>query len=432
MRLPEFDIPRRNQKNRIISDIPWRRNLALLWFSQLLVMAGFSAMIPFIPLFVKEELQIVQEGDLAIYVSMFNFFGTLAYAIFNPIWGMLADRFGVKPMLLRGTFLTAFIFPLMGYVHHIGLLIFLRFLSAACAGTTAASQTMIARTVPDKHQGFAQGVLTTAIWGGAMLGNVIGGLIIYYFNYLYAFWFCGILYFIAGFSIIFTRDDFVRAAVRNIKKYSSGGIMTKLFPSFTNAVWMLLMLFLLMGLMRNFEAPYIALKIEQLSSKETAAYWTGIVSAVVCCGAIFSGALIGWMSDRLPPRKIMIPVLLVSAIALLLQGIATNLYIFAAARTLLYLAAGGLQPILQKILSGSTPKRKRGSVFGFASSFNSIGAMLAAVFSGWSIFIFKLNGVFYIGALLFLLALPLFLSFLKTVINQPFYQAHNAGNSRKK
>jgi len=300
----------------------WKLNLVMLWFSQLLVMAGFCAMIPFIPLFIKEELHITDEGSLAIYVSMFNFFGTLAYAVFCPIWGKLADRYGVKPMLIRGTFLTAFIFPVMGYVNSIGWLIFLRFLSAACAGTTAASQIMIVRTTPNDRQGFALGVLTTAIWGGAMLGNVAGGMIIYYFNYRFAFWFCGILYFIAGFSILFNRDDFIpalRSAVRRTHQKTQR--LRLLFPSFTKAVWLMLGLFLLSGLIRYFETPYIALKIEALTSTETASYWTGIVSAVVCCGAILSGVCSGYLADRLPVKRLLLPILIISAVALFMHGL---------------------------------------------------------------------------------------------------------------
>ena len=38
----------------------------------------------------------------------------------------------------------------------------LRFATAACAGTTAASHIMIARTTPNNRQGFAQGVLNSA------------------------------------------------------------------------------------------------------------------------------------------------------------------------------------------------------------------------------------------------------------------------------
>ena len=101
--------------------VSWKLNLAMLWFSQLVILAGFQALIPFVPLFIKNELGIVDEAELAFAVSAFNFFGTMAYAIFNPIWGVLADRFGVKPMLLRGTFLTGiFFFPL----HLIGILFY--------------------------------------------------------------------------------------------------------------------------------------------------------------------------------------------------------------------------------------------------------------------------------------------------------------------
>ena len=95
--------------------ISWQKNLLLLWLSQLAVMSGFSAMIPFVPLFMKEKYAIADTSELAFYVASFNFFGTLAYAVFCPIWGVLADKFGVKPMLLRGTFVTSWMFALMAY-----------------------------------------------------------------------------------------------------------------------------------------------------------------------------------------------------------------------------------------------------------------------------------------------------------------------------
>ena len=172
--------------------VSWKRNLLMLWASQFLIMSGFSAMAPFVPLYFKNELGIIDKEELAFYVTLFNFCGTLAYAVFLPIWGKLSDRFGVKIMLLRGTFLACFMFPLMAYVST-PWLIFLRFASAACAGTTAASQLMIVRTTPDNRQGFSLGVFSTAFWGGAMMGYVIGGFMISKFSYLFAFWFCGIL-----------------------------------------------------------------------------------------------------------------------------------------------------------------------------------------------------------------------------------------------
>ena len=84
--------------------LSWKRNLIMLWASQFMIMSGFSAMVPFVPLYFKNGLNITEKGELAFYVTMFNLCGSLAYAIFLPIWGKLSDRFGVKIMLLRGTF----------------------------------------------------------------------------------------------------------------------------------------------------------------------------------------------------------------------------------------------------------------------------------------------------------------------------------------
>ena len=384
----------------------------MLWLSQILVMAGYSAMIPFISLFMKDELGVVEKDQLAFYVSAFQFCGTLGYTILCPIWGWLSDKFGVKPMLLRGTFVTAFIFPIMGYVSTPGMLVFLRFLTACCAGTTAASQIMIARTCPDDKQGFGQGVLSTAIWGGAMLGNVVGGLIIDKYSYLHAFWLCGIMYFIAGFSILFTRDKGSRAeaaAHEAMPDLQKAHRRLRLIPDFTRAIWTMLGLFLVYGLIRNIEIPFIALRIEEMcTTKEDAAYYTGIISAVVCVGAILSGVISGYLADKLSPKFMIIPIFIISGIALISQGACESLWQFGASRTMLYMFAGGAQPLLQKLLSSVTPKEKRGSAFGFSTCFNGIGMMVSATLGGWCMVAFSLNGVFYIGGLMFILALPLF------------------------
>ena len=382
----------------------WKLNLTMLWFSQILVMAGYTAMVPFIPLFIKNELGIFETAALAKYVSAFNFFGTMAYAIFCPIWGILGDKFGIKPMLLRGTFVTAFIFPMMAYVHTPSMLIFLRFLTAACAGTTAASQIMIARTTPDNKQGYALGVLSTAIWGGAVLGNVIGGLLIHYYSFMHAFWFCGILYFIAGFSVLFTKDDMARA------KAAPKGTSThkRFLPGFSHAVWTMLALFFVMGLIRNVEIPYIALRIEELTSTEEAARLTGIISAIVCCGAILSGIINGYLADKLSAKQLLLPIFLVSCFALFFQGWG-DILVFTIARTVLFLMAGGIQPILQKVLSAVTPKENRGSAFGLSSLAQNSGNMIAAVIGGYCFTYLHTNGVFFTASIFFLLALPLFL-----------------------
>ena len=410
-------------------NLPWKRNLVAMWLSQLLVMSGFCAAIPFIPLFLRDQFGLVSESERGVYMSMFYFFGVAGYALFSPVWGVLADRFGVKPMLLRGTFVTAFIFPLMGLVSQPWMLIALRFLSAACAGTTAASQTLLVKTTPEDRQGFALGVLSTAIWGGAMLGNVIGGIVVYYCGYQYTFNVCGIMYFLAGIIVLFCRDvkrpqtDPLPATpkAREYRRYRRSPI-----PGFTLGVWMMLLLFLLLGFVRNFESPFMALMVEHIDGPEKATYWTGIISAFVSVGALLSGMVLGYLSDFVKPYFLLVPACAVSAAMLVLQGCTDSLLTFGICRTLMYFAAGALPTVLQKTLSGATPLRKRGSVFGFAVTAQNCGTMLASLFAGWTIFCWGTPGVFYTAAVLSLMLIPVAVWAIRRTMNQPYFVAHAA------
>jgi MFS family permease len=295
----------------------------------------------------------------------------------------------------------------MAYVTNVWLLIALRFITAACAGTTAAAQTLLVKNTPENKQGFSLGMLTTAYWSGTMLGNVLGGIFVSRFGYAGTFWFCGILYFIGGFAVIFTRDGAINAAghIKSAAAKRQWNIRS-LIPALTVGAWIMSILFLLMGTIRNFEVPYVALHIETLTDPQEAALWTGIASAVFCGAAIIAGVFSGYIADKIPPLKILIPIMLISSASLLVQGFANDLWVFIISRSVLYTAAGGLQPVLQKVLTTITPQRKRGTVFGFASAGSSIGNMLSAVLGGAAYSLTSASGVFIITGVLYFLSMP--------------------------
>ena len=101
---------------------------------------------------------------------------------------------------------------------------------------------------------------------------------------------------------------------------------------------------------------------------------------------------------------------------------AKNLIVFAVSRVILYMAAGGLQPVLQKTLAQITPARKRGSVFGFASSTQGIGTMLAAAGGGVAMVHCGISGVFYIGGLFFLIMLPIAVQSVNFALKVPVFR----------
>jgi len=161
--------------------INWKSNLAVIWVSQLLSIAGFFFAIPFGPYYIQ-ELGVQDPAEIKFWVALFGAAPALAMAVFAPVWGTLADRFGRRLMLLRANFGATIVICLMGLIQDVEVLIILRLLQGALAGTIVAAQTMVAAYTPENRSGAALGALSAAVYSGSMAGTFLGGIFAEYFD----------------------------------------------------------------------------------------------------------------------------------------------------------------------------------------------------------------------------------------------------------
>ncbi|MBP5182827.1 MAG: MFS transporter, partial [Lentisphaeria bacterium] len=119
----------------------WKKNLFVIWLSQFLAMVGFGCCMPFIPLLLRENLRINDDSVRGMYVSIYYLAGMLSLCAANAVWGMLADRFGRKIMLLRASFGAAFIYPLLAFAPNFWVLVLIRFVCSFFSGTVNPAQT---------------------------------------------------------------------------------------------------------------------------------------------------------------------------------------------------------------------------------------------------------------------------------------------------
>ena len=383
----------------------WQRNLICMWISQLLVNIGFAAAFSFIPLYLCEEKFNIAENMRGFYVSRFFFYGMLAYAIFTPLWGVLSDRFGVKIMLYRGSFVTALIYPAMGLVGSVNTLIVLRFLTGALSGTTVAAKMLLVKTVPSDRQGFALGVLETAIWGGAMIGDVLGGLAVAGLGFTTTFILCGTLFFVSGIFVVFARDSEKLVSVtRSAEDGKAPGSREK----FAAMRWLIvppvvtmLLLFLFCGIALRFNAPYTSLMVKGfVGDHRTAAFWTGIIGAFAAGGGMVSGVILGTLADKFPEWKLTTPIQLVAALMLLCASLTTSLFGFGFCHAAVFTVTGGLYAVFQKVTSSLVPRTRRGTILGFSTTMYNVGYMLSTLISGWVVTTFGLRWIYRGGAAL--------------------------------
>ena len=382
----------------------WKKNLFVIWLSQFLAMVGFGCCMPFIPLLLRENLHITDDSLRGMYVSIYYLAGMLSLCAANAIWGMLADRFGRKIMLLRASFGAAFIYPLLAFAPNFWVLVLIRFVCSFFSGTVNPAQTLAVSTAPSEKHGFVLGTISTAVWSGNMCGYMGGGLMVERFGYTTAFLTCGAVYFISGLLILFfVTENFQRAeAAKKIKK-SKGSFRELATPG---VLW-ILGLFLLMGIARRIEQPFIAMQVELVHGHGKAAFYTGISSAAAAAGGVVSGMLIGYLCDRFKPGKLMIPVLIASGSATLAQALSVNIEMLIVSRFLTYLAAGGLQPILQILLTKITSPDRQGTFFGWSASVNTAGGIVCSFISAPIAYFSGVRGIFAAAAVMLFVMIPL-------------------------
>ena len=384
--------------------INWKKNLFFVWISQFLAMAGFGCCMPFIPLLLKDNLGVADENLRGLYVSIYQFAGMTSLCLATAGWGILADKFGRKLMLLRASYCAGLFYPLLAFAPNFPVLVAIRFIVSFFAGTVNPAQTLLIVSTPENKQGFVLGTLSTAIWSGDVVGFLVGGVIAEFYGYTAAFLTCGVLYLIGAVLVhIFVEEHFVRPAKGQGRKKKEKFNWKKLA---TPAVIGIFLLFLLLGIARRIETPFIAMMVETVNGADKAAFFTGIVSATAALGGVISGVLIGWLCDKYSVYKLIIPVVIVGVVTLIFQAFSPNIWSLIISRFLVFLAAGGVPPILQIMLSRTTDPALRGSYFGFTASISQFGGLVCAALGGVVAYFMNIRGIFFAAAIFFALMIP--------------------------
>lgn len=136
---------------------------------------GFSFAFPFLSIFISKDLGVSPGHDLDLWTAASASSSGLAMAIASPIWGVLGDRFGRKPMLIRSMVGGALTVGLIYFAQNPTELVILRFLQGATSGTVAAATALVAAETPRSRVGWSLGVVTSAVALGGAIGPVIGG-----------------------------------------------------------------------------------------------------------------------------------------------------------------------------------------------------------------------------------------------------------------
>lgn len=250
-----------------------------------------------------------------------------------------------------------------------------------------------------------------------MFGYLIGGYIASRYGYTAAFLSAGGAYLISGLMVLFlVRENFRK--VNTERKVSA--VRLPLKRMITPAVAGIMVLLLLMSIARRIDEPFLVELVTSVMNgckeasmdffffdlRGSAVYFTGIISAAAALGGMISGMLFGWLCDRAVPLKLLLWVILLTALSVYLQLISGSVSSLALSRSLSYFAGGGIMPILQIMLTRITPAELRGTYYGIVGSLSTAGGVICSLLSLFAGQMFGLRGIYMAETVCFLLMIP--------------------------
>lgn len=356
----------------------WRTTLYVMWFAQLVAIMGFSFVIPFVPFFIR-ELGVSDERLVPLWAGIMGSVTGVSFAVAAPLWGIVADRFGRRPMVLRSMLGGAVVLAAMGLVTSVSQLLVLRIIQGAVTGTVGASIAMVSGVTPRKHLGFSLGLMQTAVFSGMAIGPLLGGMVADRMGYRIPFYAAGaMLLFSALLVLLFTRESFSREQA-GARRAESALSIVRTTPGFTA----MLVVFLAVNLAGTIAGPIFPLFVEKILGAGAAkGTITGLLMAVGGVLGALGAVGIGHLGDRVGQKKMLVACTLMSGLFCVPQALATSVGQLFGLRAVLGLASGGTGPSINAIVGKLTPRSSYGRVYGLTSSVSSLGAAAGPLLGG--------------------------------------------------
>ncbi|TYP73904.1 MFS transporter [Paenibacillus methanolicus] len=379
----------------------WKKNLAVLWVGQFLVMAGMTMIIPFLSLYLQSDLGLTDAHETATWAGIIFAGNFVTSFLFQPLWGKLSDRYGRKMMLLRSGFGMAIVMVLMGFAQNPWHLLLLRMVNGTISGFNPASVSLVSATTPKEKMGFAMGTLQSGGIAGTILGPFIGGLMADAIGFRPIFYVTGLLLFLASMLAMFVvKESFDRtkaAAKPNISVMAGFRKLGRIPQLASLFAVTFLIQFAMIGPM-----PLMPLYVQELQGTAVnLAFWSGLVGSATGLSNMVASPLLGRLSDRIGQERVLGVSLVGAALLFVPQAFASTVWQLLALRFVQGMFLGGLIPSVNALIRKHTPDGMESRSFSLNSSTLSLGNMIGPVagglISGW----IGIEGVFIVSAVLF-------------------------------
>ena len=373
----------------------WRRNQAAVTAAAFVGFTGFTLVMPFLPLYIR-ELGVTDIGEIALWTGVTLGVSPAIAALTAPLWGRVGDRFGNKLLVQRSLVSFIVVMASMAYVTAPWHLFALRAIQGFFAGYGPLTLSMAALSAPRDKMALAIGTVQTAQRMGPAVGPLIGGLLAPVFGLRNAFFVAAGFYFMALVMITVLYKEPPR------QQRAAGARPKRTFASilaFENFILIMLVLFGLQLVDRSF-GPVLPLHLGQIGySPADVPLVAGLLFSVLALMAALGNQLSSRFLKRHSPRAVIIWAAVVGAAALAAFAGSTNIWLLATALAVVGVCIGTSITTAFSAGGAVIPQEVHATGFGFLTSASLSGVAISPVLSGL-VAARSIRAVFVAGAVL--------------------------------
>ena len=307
----------------------------------------------------------VAAADVPFWVGAITAGANVLGVLFLPFWGVLADRYGRKPLIIRSFVATGAGLAVASLARNVWMFTLGRGFTALNLGNSGLMMTSLAEVAPAARLGLAYGILNGAGPLGALLGPLAGGPLVDRFGFAAILTVDAAL--LVGVVLMLTfgyRDPYARpAAPPPILASALGGIallwrsprLRWLFPGLLTvfAGWMTILI-------------YTPLVVARLATGPDVATAIGLVLGAGGLVTLLVSPATGALADRFGLTRTYFAVGLVSSFAWLLPLTAHEYLPFLVTWAIANGLGSGIFSLSFNVLTASTTAGTRARVMTFA------------------------------------------------------------------
>ncbi len=382
------------------TEIGWKWNVGVVCIAVTIALMGMSLVIPFLPLYLS-ELHVPQD-QLSLWAGWIGGINFLCSAIFAPLWGSLADRFGRKKMALRALMGLAVAVSFMGFCQNAWQLLLLRVVQGIFGGFVAEATALVGTSVPRERMGGALGLVQASVVAGNLMGPLVGGELSHHFGYRQTFLITGGALGVAMLLVlVMVRERFQRSEEERPASVAAGIRELLALPVLR---WLLVAALCTHGSLMLIN-PQITLFVRELvGDGEHLKRMAGLVTSAPALTSFLMAPVWGRAGDRRGHAGVLGVALLATGLLIPWASAVQSVWHLFAIRLVMGGFTSAANPSTHSIAAHSVPDHRTAGAFSLLSSAQMLGACLGPFASGPLATAFGVRSLFPVTGVLLLIA----------------------------